>query len=115
MDGADSIGVALEYPDKRVYYLNSVSNLAMIGTNATYFQVVIGIFAALFTLVFDRLKPQVYFVEDLWDTHYRYFMFDNLRVQEYVFQKQHGSLKLAGYNPGIKMKRRNKFEHLYIC
>jgi len=115
LDGADNIGVCLEYPDKRVYYYNSEPNKAFIGTSATYTQVAIGIFSALFTLVYDRLKPQAYFVEDLYDTHYRYFLFDNLRVQEYVFKKR-GKRKLAleSYNPMVRIKRTDRFEHFYI-
>jgi homospermidine synthase len=114
LDGADSIGVILDYHDKQVYYFNTISNVAVIGTNATYTQVIVGIFAAIFTLLFDKLKPAVYFVEDLYDTHYRYFMFDNMRIQEFVFSKHKNSLKLNKYHPMIKVHRKNRFEHLYI-
>jgi homospermidine synthase len=114
LEGSDSIGVILDYPDKKVYYFNSIPNLAIIGTNATYTQVAIGIFSAIFTLLFDKLEPQVYFVEDLYDSHYKSFMFDNMRVQEFVFKKNKKKLKLISYNPMIKIKRTNHFEHLYI-
>jgi len=113
LDGADSIGVILDYPDKKVYYFNSVPNLATIGTNATYTQVIVGIFASIFSLMFSDIKPGANFVEDLWDSYFRYFMFDNMRVQEYVFKKQN-SLKLAKYNPDVKLKRNKEFHHLYI-
>jgi len=62
LDGADSIGVLMDYHDKRVYYFNTVPNVAVIGTNATYTQVIVGIFSAIFTLIFDKLKPGIYFV-----------------------------------------------------
>lgn len=114
LDGADSIGVILEYSTKKVYYFNTIPNVAVIGTNATYTQVIIGIFAAIFTLLFDNLKPSTYFVEDLFDTHFKYFMFDNMRVQEFVFEKKNNHLTMASYNPMIKIKRRDRFEHLYI-
>ena len=114
LEGADCIGVALEYPRKRVYYVNTVSNSAVIGTSATYLQVAVGVLSALFTLIFDTPPPGVYFVEDLFDAHYKYYMFDNLRVQEFVFAKEKGTLTLSSYNPEIKLKRRNRFEHLFI-
>lgn len=114
LDGSDSIGVILDYSDKRVYYFNTIPNTAVIGTNATYTQVVIGIFAALFTLLIDKLSPGAYFVEDLYETHFKYFMFDNMRVQEFVFQKNNDYLKMIGYNPMIKIRRNNRFEHYYL-
>lgn len=114
LEGSDSIGVILDYPDKKVYYFNSISNLAIIGTNATYTQVVIGICAAIFTLMFSKLKPGIYFVEDLYDTYYPHFMFDNMRVQEFVFHKTKDHLKLTSYDPMIKTKRDKKFKDLYI-
>jgi len=114
LDGADSIGVILDYPDKKVYYFNTVPNVAIIGTNATYTQVIVGIFAAIFSLLFDNLKPKIYFVEDLYDSHFRYFMFDNMRIQEFVFKKKNGRLKLKNYNPMVRIRRKNRFDHLYI-
>jgi len=114
LDGADSIGVYLEYPAKRVYYFNTMPNTAFVGTNATYTQVIIGVFAALVTLLKDKLDHGIHFVEDLYDTHYRFFMFDNMRVQEFVFKKQDGHLTLSNYNPMIKIPRKNRFDHLYI-
>ncbi|MDP3698787.1 MAG: saccharopine dehydrogenase NADP-binding domain-containing protein [Nanoarchaeota archaeon] len=110
LDGSDNIGVMLRYKDKKVYYFNSVANTSVIGTNATYTQVTVGVFAALFVLLFDKLKKGTYFVEDLYDTHYKHYMFDNLRVQEFVFNNH----KLKRYTPEIKLKRKNHFEHLYI-
>ena len=114
LDGADSIGVILDYKDKKVYYLNSIPNLAVIGTSATYLQVSIGIFSALFSLMFDKMKNGIYFVEDLFDKHYKYYMFDNMRIQEFVFKKKNNNFVIDKYNPEIRLKRKNKFEHLYI-
>lgn len=116
LDGADSVGVLLDYPDKMVYYFNSIPNAAVIGTNSTYTQVVVGIFSAIFTLLVDKLKSRVYFTEDLFDKHYKYFMFENMRVQEFVFKKNKGNLKLIKYDPEIKLKRpkSNRFERFCI-
>lgn len=114
LDGADSIGMILEYEDKRVYYFNTVPSVALIGTNATYTQVVIGIFSALCVLLFDSLELKAYFPEDLFHTRYRYFMFDNLRVQEFVFKKHDGHLKLESYHPMIKVRRTQGYEHMYV-
>ncbi|MBS3122124.1 saccharopine dehydrogenase NADP-binding domain-containing protein [Candidatus Woesearchaeota archaeon] len=114
LDGADNIGVILDYEDKTIYYFNTCPNVAVIGTNATYTQVIIGIFSALFTRLVDKLPKKIYFVEDLYHTHFKYFMFDNMRVQEYVFSKNPKRHKLVHYNPMVKLKRRDRFEHLYI-
>lgn len=114
LQGADNIGVFLDYPDKRVYFFNSVPNMGVIGTNATYTQVAVGVFAALYVLLFDKLEPGAYFVEDLYDTHYKYFMFDNLRVQEFVFKKGKNGLRLTHYLPAVVMRRQDRFDHFYL-
>ncbi|MBU0457632.1 MAG: saccharopine dehydrogenase NADP-binding domain-containing protein [Nanoarchaeota archaeon] len=114
LEGADNIGVVLDYLDKKVYYFNTIPNVAVIGTNATYTQVIIGIFAAIFTLIFDKIKPKTYFVEDLYNTYYKSFLFDNMRVQEFIFKKTGKNLKLINYNPMVKIKRNKHFNHLYI-
>jgi len=110
LDGSDNIGVLLKYKNKKVYYFNSIANTSVIGTNATYTQVAVGVFAALFTLMFDQLKNGTYFVEELYDTHYKHYMFDNLRVQEFVFNGN----KLKKYTPEIKLQHKNGLGHMYI-
>ncbi len=114
LDGSDSIGVMLDYPDKKVYYWNSVPNVAMIGTSATYFQVAVGVFSALFTLLFDDLEKRVHFTEELFDTHFKHYMFDNLRVEEFIFEKSGRKLKLKNYTPAVKIRRHDKLKHIYI-
>ena len=113
LDGADSIGVQLNYSDKKVYYFNSIPNIGIIGTNATYTQVIIGIFSALFTLLFEELKPAVYFVEDLYKTQYKNHLFNNMRVQEFVFLKKNGKLHCTKYTPMVKLKHKNNLP-LYV-
>ncbi len=114
LKGADSIGVILDYGTKKVYYFNSINNASIIRTNATYFQVVVGIFAALFTLLFNKLKNGVYFTEDLFDTNYKNYVFDNMRVQQFIFKRQNGGLKLINYNPTINPTEDSKFKHIHI-
>ena len=114
LEGSDNIGVILKYEDKEVYYFNTAQNNAAIGTSGTYTQVIIGIFSALFVLFFDRIKKGTYFVEDLYDSHFKYFMFDNMHVREYVFEKKDGHRKLVKYNPQIKLRRKNHLDHFYF-
>jgi homospermidine synthase len=109
LDGSDNIGVLLQYPNKKVYYFNTVANTSVIGTSATYTQVAVGVFAALFVLLFDKLKKGTYFVEDLYHTHYKNYMFDNLRVQEFVFNGN----KLKKYTPEVKINHK-KMKYLFI-
>ncbi|MEK6939626.1 MAG: hypothetical protein AABX31_02765, partial [Nanoarchaeota archaeon] len=68
------------------------------------------VFAAVFVLLFDKLKKGTYFVEDLYDTHFKQFMFDNMRVQEFVFNGN----KLKKYTPEVKLPHKNGFGHVYI-
>ncbi|HKZ33786.1 MAG TPA: saccharopine dehydrogenase NADP-binding domain-containing protein [Candidatus Nanoarchaeia archaeon] len=117
LEGSDSIGVILNYGDRKVYYFNSINNASMIRTNATYYQVVIGVFAALFTLLFNknRLKKGVYFTEDLFNTNYKDYVFDNMRVQEFVFKKENGGkMKIDSYNPTLSTTKNNNFKHIHI-
>lgn len=92
LDGADSIGVLLEYHDKKVYYFNAIANVSVRGTNATYTQVVTGIIAALLTLAHDTIPSGAHFVEDLEDSYFERYIFDRMQVQEYVFDKDAGRL-----------------------
>lgn len=114
LDGADNIGVMLIYDDKKVYYFNSMKNSAMKGTNATYFQVVIGIFSALFTLLFDKMKRGVYFTEDLFDTNYKNYMFNNMKVEEFVFKKQKIGLKLVSHDSRLSSAKAFKSKNIHI-
>ena len=114
LEGSDNIGVLLEYNNKKVYYFNSIYNQSLIGTNATYYQVILGVYAALFTLLFDKLEKKVYFTEDLFHTNYKNYVFDNMRIQEFVFKKKDKKLSLLGYSPVLISKNLHNFRHLYI-
>lgn len=114
LEGSDTVGVRLEYPDKAVYYLNSFPNTNVIGTNATYTQVAVGVYAALFTLLDGGLRGGTYFPEDLYRTYFTDFVLDNMRVQEFVFRKDGTRLKPRRYVPRVALKRRSHLNHRYI-
>jgi hypothetical protein len=101
LTGSDTIGVCLEYPDSRVYYLHSLANSAVVGTNATCTQVAVGVYAALMTLMHERLEPRVYFATDLYDTIYPQVLFSNLRVEHFVFDRQKQSWVLREHVPEL--------------
>lgn len=81
LEGADTIGLCLRYPDKQVYYLHALNNTEVRGANATCFQVAVGIEAALATLRLEPLSPRIYFASDLYDTVFRDHVFRSLRVE----------------------------------
>jgi len=91
LTGSDTIGVRLDYPDKQVYFLHSMANSAVTGTNATCAQVAVGVDAALSTLLAERLSPRIYFASDLYGTVYRDLVFGGLRVERFVFEKAAGA------------------------
>lgn len=101
LTGSDTIGVCLEYPERRVYYLHSLSNSAVVGTNATCTQVAIGVYAALMTLMHEPLKPRIYFSTDLYDTIYPQVLFSNMRVEHFVFERQKRSWVLREHIPEL--------------
>ena len=114
LKGADTIGVCLDYPRRRVYYLHSTANRDVVGTSATCSQVAVGIFAALFTLLHERLSPRVYFVGDLYDTIYPHVLFCNMRVEHFVFAKRKRSLVLREHVPDLRCLSRNGKEQVII-
>jgi hypothetical protein len=99
--GSDTIGVCLEYPGRRVYYLHSLANSAVVGTNATCTQVAVGVYAALITLLHEELPPRIYFATDLYDTVYPHVLFSNLRVEHFVFVKRGRSWVLREHVPEL--------------
>ena len=114
LKGADTIGVYLDYPRQRVYYLHSLANRDVVGTSATCAQVAVGIYAALFTLLSDRLSPRIYSVTDLYDTLYTHVLFCNMRVEQFVFAKRKRSLVLRQHVPNLRPRSRLGEEHLII-
>ena len=57
LKGADTIGVLLEYSDRRVYLLNSTSHGDVLGSSATCYQVAAGLHATLLTLRAPPFPP----------------------------------------------------------
>ncbi|MDD2765828.1 MAG: hypothetical protein PHE83_17845 [Opitutaceae bacterium] len=114
LDGADTIGVYLEYPRQRVYYLHSLANNAVLGTNATCTQVAVGVYAALFTLLQERLAPRIYFAGDLYETIYPQVVFDNMRVEHFVFGRRKRSLSLRQHEPALRPRFSRLEEQLVI-
>lgn len=87
LSGSDTIGLCLEYPEKRIYYLHSLANSEVVGTNATCAQVAVGVEAALKALRSGHLMPRIYFASDLYETVYTDVIFNSLRVEQFVFDK----------------------------
>ncbi len=114
LDGADTVGVCLEYPRRRVYYLHSLANSAVVGTNATCTQVAIGVYAALFTLLREPLAPRIYFPNDLYDTVYPQVLFANMRVEHFVFAKRKRSLILRHHEPALRPRFPHAKEQMVI-
>jgi hypothetical protein len=88
LTGSDTIGLCLEYPENRIYYLHTLANEEVVGTNATCAQVAVGVEAALTTLLSERLSPRIYFASDLYDTLYTDVVFSSLRVEQFVLEKR---------------------------
>lgn len=68
LKGEDLVGVLLVYKDRERYMYNVLSNESIFSkykTNATYFQVACGLYAALSVLLMDQIPKGVYYVDDL--------------------------------------------------
>jgi hypothetical protein len=104
LTGEDMVGVCLKYPRQRVYYLNRLSNTSLIGTNATCHQVAIGIYCALFTLLYDKVAPQAYFVGDLYNTLYRRLLFANMRVEMFVCRRRKSRWVIREHVPEVRVR-----------
>ncbi len=100
--GSDNIAIRLDYGDRYVYYFNTIANKTLKESSATDYQVTVGVFATLFTLLENQLKPGVHFTEDLLSAFFPKFLSDNMMIREYVFQKKtNGKLELLSYDPHI--------------
>ena len=114
LDGTDTVGVCLEYDRRRVYYLSSLPNIAVPGANATGAQVAVGVYAALLTLLRERLPPRLYSVTDLYDTVYPQILFSNMRVEHFVFAKRKRSLILRKHRASLRPRLPRGQEQLVI-
>lgn len=114
LTGADTIGVRLDYEDKQVYYVHSLANSAVTGTNATCAQVAVGVDAALSALLAGRLAPRLYFASDLYGTVYRDVVFSGLEVEHFVFAKEVGALTLQRHLPVMRRRFTHAWEHAVV-
>ncbi len=114
LEGADTVGVCLEYDRRRIYYLSSLPNIAVPGANATGAQVAVGVYAALLTLLRERLPPRLYSVTDLYDTVYPQILFSNMRVEHFVFAKRKRSLILRKHRASLRPRLPRGLEQLVI-
>jgi saccharopine dehydrogenase-like NADP-dependent oxidoreductase len=114
LEGADTIGVCLEYPRRRVYYLHSLPNAAVVGTSATCAQVALGVYAALLTLLHDSLPRRLHFVGDLFNSLYRQVIFANMRVERSVFARRRRGWKRLEYTPQVRARPRDGLEDFVV-
>lgn len=100
--GSDNIAMRLDYEEKAVYYFNQGINENLKECSGTDFQVTVGVFAALFSLLHDNLPGGIHYPEDLIDKFFPKFITDNMMIQEFVFEK-HGkkNLHLISHDPHI--------------
>src|SRR5690606_20707589 len=114
LTGSDTIGVCLQYPRRRVYYLHSLANESVVGTNATCAQVAVGVWAGLTTLLTEKLKRRVYFASDLYDTIYPHVLFSNQRVEHFVCGLRDGRWTVLKHTPKLHPRLPQGREHPII-
>ena len=93
LSGSDHIGIALNYPHKRVTLFNRMANKDVKGASATVYQVMVGVLAALTALREGKLKPKIYYAEDLLDTPYFSCVMQHLDIQEFEQSLESGSAR----------------------
>ena len=113
LTGSDLVGVRLRYPNKDVYYVHRFGNEETLGTNATCAQVACGVEAALHTLATEMLQPRVYFATDLYETSYSRWIFENMEIEQYVFNRSARNARSASLsrNPGMQNCSANRVEN----
>lgn len=102
LTGTDTIGVCLQYPHRRIYYVHSLANASVVGTNATCAQVAVGVWAGLTALLTEKLKPRVYFASELYDTIYPHVLFSNQRVEHFICGKREGRWTVLKHVPELR-------------
>jgi len=84
LKGEATVGVCLEYEDTRDYFFNTTPQGNVPGVSGSCRQVAAGLYAALWTMIEDRLEKRVYFVEDLLGTPCERLIMANLPMQHVV-------------------------------
>lgn len=84
LEGTVTIGAALCYDDRRVYFFNTTRQNSRPGVSGSCWQVAAGLHAALFTLLDHPLQNRIYFVEDLFGTGCEKLVAENLPLEEVI-------------------------------
>lgn len=84
LDGSVTIGVILDYGDRKVYCFNTTRHDSRPGVSGSCWQVAAGLHAALFTLVDHPLRKRVHFMEDLFGTVCEKLAAENLPMEEMI-------------------------------
>jgi len=81
LKGSVTVGVLLEYEDRRIYTFNTTPHDSITGSSGSCWQVAAGLHGALFALLGERLTGGLYFTEDLFGTSFERLVEENLPVQ----------------------------------
>lgn len=87
LKGEATVGVCLEYENKREYFFNTTPQGSVPGVSGSCRQVAAGVHAALRTMMEEPLAKGVYFVEDLLGTACERLMLANLPMQHVAVRK----------------------------
>lgn len=88
LEGSATVGVLLEYSDRKVYIFNTTEHGRIQGSSGSCWQVSAGLHAALFTLLEERLSNRIYFVEDLLGTSCERLVKENLPKRELLVERR---------------------------
>jgi hypothetical protein len=88
LKGEATVGVCLEYENRREYFFNTTAQGSVPGVSGSCTQVAAGLHAALWTVIDEPLEKRVYFVEDLLGTACERLMMANLPVQQVIIRSQ---------------------------
>lgn len=95
IEGEDLVGVLLVYEDKEKFMYNVMKSNEIypkFKTNATYFQVACGIYAAIATLTLDDLPMGIYYVDELLlNTESKYGEYLTYYMTDFVTGENKGS------------------------
>ncbi|MCX7915247.1 MAG: hypothetical protein N3A53_02955, partial [Verrucomicrobiae bacterium] len=72
---------------------------------ATCAQVAVGVYCALFTLMYDRLQPRIYYTGELYDTLYRQLVFANMRVEMFQCTRRGRRWVVRRHVPEVRLRQ----------
>ncbi|WHY56056.1 saccharopine dehydrogenase NADP-binding domain-containing protein [Peribacillus simplex] len=95
IEGEDLVGVLLVYEDSEKYIYNVMKSSEIypkFKTNATYFQVACGIYAAMASIILDDLSLGIYYVDELlFNTKSKYGGYLTYHMTDFVTGENKGS------------------------